>query len=315
MIVKQSLPWLKMLFAVRGSAITRTLPRILIITGFSVVVTVVEMRFGIDDRYSLTPTPFMLIGVALSIFLGFRNNAAYDRYWEGRKLWGRLVNTSRSFTRQVLTLIGPPIEGVGDEATVREFQDDLVRRTIAYAHALRHHLRDSDPMGDLARFLPESELEHLRTQKNVPIAILQGVGLRLRGAWKDGWISEYHLPVLEASLTELTDIQGGCERIKNTPVPFAYTVLTHRIVAFYCFFLPFGLVRDIGEVTPFVVFLISHAFFGLDEIGDEVEDPFGTEPQHLPLTALCRTIEVNLLQAIDERDVPELLQPVDGILL
>ncbi len=291
------------------------MPRILIITGFSVIVTVLEALSDIDDGYSLTPVPFTLIGLAVSIFLGFRNNASYDRYWEARKLWGRLVNTSRSFARQVLTLVGPPSDEIGSGRLVRAFQEDLVRRTVAYVHALRHHLRNSDPFPDLQRFLPEEELQHLRTQVNVPIAILQDIGLRLRGAWRDGWISEYHLPVLEASLTDLTDIQGGCERIKNTPIPFAYTVLTHRIVAFFCFALPFGLVRTVGALTPVVVLLISYAFFGLDEIGDQVEEPFGTEAQHLPLNALCRTIEINLLQAIDDDDVPQMLQPDDGILL
>ncbi len=315
MIGKQNLPWIRMLFAVRGSAITRTFPRILVITAFSVVVTVWEMLYQWDDRFSLTPVPFTLIGLAISIFLGFRNSAAYDRYWEGRKLWGRLVNTSRSFARQLLMLVGPPSDGIGDEGAVRGFQEDLIRHIIAYDHALRHHLRGSDPFPDLQRFLTEQELNHLKSQVNVPIAILQDVGLRLRGAWKDGWISEFHLPVLEASLTDLTDIQGGCERIKNTPIPFAYTVLTHRIVAFYCLALPFGLVRTVGELTPIVVLMISYAFVGLDEIGDEVEDPFGTDPQHVPLSALCRTIEINLLQAIDEREVPEMLQPQDGILL
>ncbi len=314
MIVKQNLSWLRLLFSVHGSSITRTFPRILMITAVSVLVTVIEMRYGIDDFYSLTPTPFMLIGVALGIFLGFRNNAAYDRYWEARKHWGQLVNTSRSLARQMHVLIGPRIDGVGDASAVRQFQEDFVERTIAFGHALRHHLRDSDPFDDLGRFLSEPELEFLRTQKNVPTGLLQDMGLRLRTAWKDGWISDYHLPVLEASLTSLTDILGACERIKNTPIPFSYTVLTHRIVAFYCFALPFGLVRTVVELTPVVVFLIAHAFFGLDEIGDEVEEPFGTDPSDLPLTTLCRTIEVNLLQAIGRSNVPELLQPVKGIL-
>ncbi len=314
MIVKQDLSWIRLLFSVHGSSITRTFPRILLITAFSVLVTGIELRYRIDDRYSLTSTPFTLIGVALSIFLGFRNNAAYDRYWEARKLWGQLVNTSRSFARQTLTLVNPPSDNEGEEAAVRQFQEDLVERSIAFVHALRHHLRNSDPFDDLRRFLSEPELEFLRTQKNVPTAMLQDMGLRLRTAWKDGWISDFHLPVLETSLVSLTDILGACERIKNTPIPFAYTVLTHRIVAFYCFALPFGLVRTVGELTPVVVLLISHAFFGLDEIGDEVEDPFGTEPQHLPLTTLCRAIEVNLLQSIGRHDVPELLQPVKGIL-
>ncbi len=141
------------------------------------------------------------------------------------------------------------------------------------------------------------------------------MGERIRWAWRLGWIDRYHLAILEDSLTTMTDIQGACERIKNTPIPFAYTILVHRIIAFYCFTLPFGILSSVGVLTPVVVFLISHAFLGLEEIGDEIEDPFGTADEQLPLTALCRTIEVNLRQHLDESPVPELLQPVDGVLV
>ncbi len=310
MIVKKYRSWLHMLFTIRGTSLTRTLPRILVITLFSVAVTITELYFGFET-YSLTVTPFSLIGVALAIFLGFRNNAAYDRYWEGRKLWGGLVNTSRSLTRQVTNLI------VHDEdpAALKDFHREIVYRIIAYVHALRHHLRDSSPHQDLEAFLPEEDLERLGSQKNIPLFLLRRIGERLHWAWQQGWIDTFHVTILENSLVSLTDIQGACERIKNTPIPFAYTVLTHRIVAFYCFTLPFGIIKTVGGLTPVVVFLISHAFFGLDDIGDEIEDPFGTDPQLLPLTTLSRTIEVNLLQHLDESPVPELLKPVDGVLV
>ncbi len=314
MIIKPKLTWVRMLFSLKGSSLSRTWPRITVITAFSIFVTWFEIHYKVDQQhFSLTTQPFTLIGLVLGIFLGFRNHAAYDRYWEGRKLWGRLVNASRSLARQALTLAQAG-QDESNPASCRHFQTDLIHRQIAYVHALRHHLRDTDSHEDLAPFLDPEERQQLQTQKNIPIAILQSMGERIRRAWDAGWISEYHLPVIEGTLTTLTDIQGGCERIKNTPIPWVYTVLTHRIVAFYCFFLPFGIIKDVQELTPLVVMLISHAFFGLDEIGDEIEDPFGTEPQHLPLTALCRTIEVNLRQALDEKEIPEMLKPVNGIL-
>ena len=182
-----------------------------------------------------------------------------------------------------------------------------------YAHALRHHLRDSDPFPDLGE-LPAAERAQLADPRNVPLAILQTIGRRMQWAWQQGWIRDYHLPVLEASLTELTAIQGGCERIKNTPLPFAYSVLLHQLVAFYCLLLPFGIVQEVGIMTPVVVLLISHAFLGLDELGDEIEEPFGTHPNDLPLSALSRTIEINLRQLAGERDVPPFLEPVDDVL-
>jgi len=191
----------------------------------------------------------------------------------------------------------------------------MVYRVIGFVHALRHHLRDSDPFQELASFLPPEELVSLRAARNVPLAILQTLGERSVWARRQGWVNDLLVPVMESSLTELTNLQSACERIKNTPIPFTYTVLSHRIVAFFCFFLPFGIVDTVGVFTPVVVFLVSHAFFGLDAIGEEVEDPFGLEPHNLPLTALSRTIEVNLRQLLGEDEVPPFLRPVDGVLM
>jgi putative membrane protein len=318
MIVKKKLTWLRMLFFFRWSSLDDTWPRIAVITAMSVVVTWVEMQTK-TTAYSLTPVPFSLIGLALSIFLGFRNNAAYDRYWEGRILWGGMVNIARSFTRQVTTLIVAPQQR--DDAAaesppwLNEFRRELVLRTIGYVHALRHHLRDSDPTAELEEYLPDGEHSALAGQKNVPLAVLQEQGQRLQQAWREGWLHDYHMGLMEESLTEITALQGGMERIKNTPIPFAYTVLIHRIVACYCFALPFGLVHTVGYLTPVVVMLISYAFMGLDVIGDEIEDPFSTAPHDLPLTAISRTIEVNLLQQIGETELPEIPVPQDDVLL
>ena len=310
MIVKHELSWMRLLFSYHGSALARTVRRIIVVTLFSVIVTTVQLLTKLE-AYSLTLTPFTLIGLALAIFLGFRNNAAYDRFWEGRILWGQMVNSARSFAREVLTLMNPP---PGDASAASDLQHQLVRKMIAYTHSLRHHLRGSDPFNELSNYLPDEEIELLRAEKNVPNAILLDIARRIADAAGNQWISDYHQGVIERTLTDISNVQGGCERIRNTPIPFTYTVLTHRIVAAYLFALPFGIVHTIGWLTPIVVLLISHAFLGLDDIGDEIDQPFGTEPQHLPLTALCRTIEVNLLQSIDAENIPKLLQPVDGIL-
>lgn len=268
---------------------------------------------------SLTTLPFTLIGVPLGIFLGFRNNTAYDRFWEGRKLWGSLVNTTRSFTRQVLCQIGPK---PGDPPLAREVEQELanlhrelVHGTVGYVHALRHHLRDTDPFSDLHGILPRAEVEQLGRELNRPIAILHKLGLRVRHAWLRGWIHDQHVPAFEGTLAALTDIQGGCERIKNTPIPASYTVLIHRIVAFYSFALPFGIVDSAGPWTPVVVLLIAHALFGLDAIGDEIENPFGFDENDLPLATLSRMIEVDLRQRLGEPSLPPLMLPRDGVAL
>lgn len=312
MIISDRPSWLRIVFTLRGSALSRTWPRLLLTTFLSVLVTLLYTRYDYF-HFDLTVTPFSLIGLALGIFLGFRNNTSYDRFWEGRKLWGRLVNASRSLTRQVLTLIGPrqPAAPPAELAAVRQ---RLVYRTIAYVHALRLHLRDQRAMDDLAPLLGGDELRALEIELNRPIALLQGYGDQLRALWDSGWVDTMHLPVLEASLTDLADIQGGCERIKSTPIPFSYTVLIHRIVAVYCVGLPFGIVSTVGNFTPLVVMMVAYAFFGLDTVGDEIEDPFGEDPNDLPLSALSRMIEVNLRQRLGETDLPPLHKPVDGVL-
>ena len=296
MIQRTGTSWLRTLTAVNGTALVQIWRRLLVVTGVAVLVTWLHLELRAFET-NLTTTPFTLIGLALSIFLGFRNNTSYDRFWEGRKLWGSLVNTSRSLTRQIFTLIQSH-----DPALRRE----LVYRVIAYVHALRLHLRDDTANADLRALLPESDLAGLREEQNRPIAILQQLGLRFRMLHDEGLIHALHLPVLEASLESMTDIQGGCERIKSTPIPFSYTVLIHRIVAVYCFFLPFGLVQTIGVLTPVVVALVSYAFFGLDAVGEQIEDPFGLDKNDLPLLLLCRTIETNLRQRLGETELPEL---------
>lgn len=308
MIIKRQLPWYRVVLSFHNSALAKTLPRTLAFTTFATLVTWLEMQAGYQG-YTLTLAPFTLIGLAISVFLGFRTNVAYDRYWEGRKLWGALVNVCRSFTRQTTIFIE-----AGDPQTNHQLARELSRRVIAFVYALKDQLRDSDPREELACYLPPEELKRLAGQKNIPLAVSGLLGDRLRELWKQGFIRDYHLPVFESSLTEMTSIQGGCERIKNTPVPFAYTALIHRIVGFYCLLLPFGIVRDVKWLTPVVVLMICHAFFGLDEIGDEIEEPFGEEPQHLPLAAITRTIEINLLQYVDEAEVPPMLEPIHDVL-
>jgi putative membrane protein len=327
-----------MLFSLKRGSLGETWPRILLATFVSLVVTLLVVDAG-QKWLKMTPVPFTILGVAISIFLGFRNTTAYGRFWEGRIQWGGLVNTSRTLTRQVLTLVGThfsesvpgrpggAVGSVRDEALgladpdpdpeVRTFHREVTLRLIAYVHALRHHLRGTDPTDDVSRYLTAAEVAGLAGQRNVPLAVLQGIGDRLLWARRRGWVHAYHAGLLEESLRELTNIQGACERIRNTPVPATYTILSHRLVVFFCFALPFGIVESAGHLTPFVVFLVSHAFFGMDAIGEEVEEPFGTHPHDLPLHQLSRLIEVNLLQMLGTPadQLPEIPKPVNDILL
>jgi putative membrane protein len=293
-------------FMFRGSALADIWPWLLVVFVISGGLIGLDSQFDIS-WLRLTLVPFSLVGLALSIFLGFRNNACYDRWWEARKLWGLLINHSRSFTRQALTLLS--------SAESADLKRELVRRHIAYVHALRLHLRRQDHWDELEPFLDADELEALGPERNKPIALLQRQAERLREAMDKGWIDRFHLPVLEGTLTTLTDIQGGCERIKNTPVPMSYTQLTHRIVGLYIGALPFGIVHDVGIMTPVVVVIVAYCFLGLDAVGTQIEDPFEEDPNDLPLAQISRMIENDLRQRIGDTDLRPELTPIRGVLL
>lgn len=181
MLVPSKITWWRLVFKYRGSELPRTKYRILGVVITSVLVTYLWRER--DWHPDLTPLPFTLVSVALGVFLGFRNNASYDRWWEGRKLWGALVNTSRSFARQILTMVGAQPDGAPvDDAAARALREELVRRVIAFAHALRPELRDDEDMSELAPLLPAAEIEALRNERNRPYAITQGTAERLSRA-------------------------------------------------------------------------------------------------------------------------------------
>jgi putative membrane protein len=298
--VQRSKSWLRAVIVFRGSALQRIWPRLLLTVAVAAAVTVLDVNLGLF-HVGLTTTPFALVGLALSIFLGFRNNTSYDRFWEGRKLWGRMVNVSRTLTRQILTLVSRK-----EDESVPARDRELTQRIIAYVHCLRMHLRDQPDHSELAGLLPEDELAALDSEWNRPNYLLQRLGDRFRELYDEGKIHAMHLAQLDDSLTEMTGVQGACERIKSTPIPFAYNVLIHRIVAMYCFALPFGLIQSTGMLTPLVVLFIAYAFFGLDAVGEQIEDPFGLDPNDLPLSHLCITIERNLRQRLGDTEIPAL---------
>ncbi|MCY1057926.1 bestrophin family ion channel [Nannocystis sp. SCPEA4] len=312
MIVTNRESWLHFVFAARGTTLSRIWRRLTVNVAFALVMTLGHMAYGWLDGRDVTPLPFTLIGFVLGIFLGFRINTAYDRYWEGRRLWGQLVNTCRTLARQIQTLVGA---GLGD-AALAERRRRLVYLVMAFPHALRMRLRGEEAMvGDLAAFVTPTELEQLRGERNRPNALVQRMAEQLDEAYRAELIHPMHLSLLHQSLTALTDIQGGCERIANTPIPFAYQVLLRRIVGAYCYALPFGVLSPLGLMTPVVVLMMSYAFYGLDALGDEIQDPFGSDPNDLPLSALCRTIEIDLRQRLGEAELPEPAQPHHGQLL
>ncbi len=196
-----------------------------------------------------------------------------------------------------------------------EPQRRQIYRAIGFVHALRLALLNQ-PMGDeLGPFFSPQELSEVQSKLNKPDSILLLMQRNLRESYDAKELSDYRFVRLTELVNKLSDIQGGCERIKATPIPHSYTILIHRIVAIYVFALPFGLVDTLHYLTPLVVMLVAYTFLGLDAVGDELEDPFGEDLNDLPLSTLSRMIEINLRQTLSETDVPAPMQPMDGHLL
>lgn len=298
MIVDGKRSWIRLLLSVRGTVLPRIWVRLTVTVAASVVMTALHAR-GDLRQASLTPLPFTLMGLALGIFLGFRNNTSYDRFWEGRKLWGGVVNATRSLCRKTLTLMAP-----FGESPPSDEQRAQVLRIAAFAHALRLHLRDQRDLERVAALLPAEDRGGIDRDPNLPAGILLSLGRGYSLASRAGRIDPVHLPAFEGDLAELTALAGGCERIKNTPIPFSYSALIHGLVAFYCFGLPFGIADTVGMTTPLVVALVAYAFFGLDAIGEEIEEPFGEHPNDLPLLQLSTAIEAELRARVGESVAP-----------
>jgi len=314
MIVRERPNALRLFLIMRGSILPSIWKSLAVTTLLAIAVTVIDKTLG-GIKPTLSPIPFTLMGLPLAIFLGFRNNAAYDRYWEGRKQWGELVLRSRSLARQCLSLLDSARPLIADTAAAATDPADartrMVRRAIAYAHALRHRLRSSDPGADVAPWLPADEWERIRTLPNLPHALMLEMGADLALCLRERRLDPMLAPLLDASFSSMTGVAAACERIRGTPIPFSYTLLLHRTAYMYCFLLPFGLVDTIGYLTPLVTALVAYTFFGLDALGDELEEPFGTSDNDLPLEAICRTIEIDLRTALGERDLPPQLLPVN----
>ncbi len=242
---------------------------------------------------------------ALAIFLGFRNSSAYDRWWEARKIWGGLVNDSRSWARQCVAWCGS-----------HELARELVHRHLAFVHGLALHLRArADLIDQIAPFLPEEEVSRLRSKPNVPAALLIEQGIRLAAARDADELEHFRHLRMDDMLVRLSDIHGKCERIKNTPVPRQYDEIPRTFVYFYGLVLPFGLAPAVGWASVVLCTVITGLFLLLERSGRVIENPFDGAIQDTPMTALSITIERDLRAALGE-PLPDPIEPDElGVLM
>ncbi len=253
--------------------------------------------------FEAPPLPLTLLGSALALFLGFRVNSAYQRWWEGRTLWGAMTNASRSLARMAVNYLG-------DE---RDLCRTLVLRQIAYVHALRHALRRQPQDADVHRFLSRGEASPALARSNVPNALLDGTGARIARAREAGLIDTILQSRMESVLIDIANAQGGMERLKNTPLPNQYRFVPAFFTRVLCVLLPIGLVETLGPATPVGSTVAGLMFLAALQIGEDLVDPFADTVHDVPLAAMCRTIEIDLLQAIGDT-APAPIGPVDGVL-
>jgi len=274
--------WLSHFFDIRGSMFKEIIGRVMLCVAWSAVVV------AIDKRYTDVNVPSLLhslVGPALGLLLVFRTNASYDRFWEGRKLWGGIVNE----TRNLIRLASVHLSGERD-ILVR-----LAQLTSDFAAASMHHLRGTKMPGLL-------EVQH------PPLYLATQMTGILKEGSRRGALNDIVLFSMDQNIQQLVDYLGGCERIRKTPLPFAYVVHLRRALVMYCFSLPFALVDSYGWATVLDTLLVAYIFFGIEEIGVEIEGPFGHDDNDLPLEDICATIQHNLLTMVElESAEPEVM--------
>lgn len=300
--------------------------------------------FGFETA-GLPFLPISLIGMVVAFFLGFKNNSSYDRLWEAQQTWGRIVNNSRNWASTVLHHIRNQLpENSSQEAELHLIRKELVYRQIAFTNALRYQLRMSNTRSktdtsrklvtqshletkksmrdELIPFLDESEISFLETKTNVAAHILNRQYARLTELNDLGILETTAKFEMAQVITENYRCQGECESIKLFPLPRQYSYFSKVFVWIFILLLPFGLLSEFEKASDTVVWLmipshilISWVFMVTEQIGDDSENPFENAINDIPMTAICRNIEIDLREFLGETELPSKLEPVNNILL
>lgn len=265
--------------------------------------------------------PLGILGTAVSLFLSFRNNAAYDRWWEARKIWGGIVNTSRTFGIQVQTYINENTVKSEYKSTISNLHTTLIYRHLAYINALRLTLRSQKEefKQELHELLSENELNDILAKANKPTQINNQQAKYIRSILKDELKDNFQVIEMMKTLEELYTLQGKCERINNTPFPIYYDFLIRIFLFIFVTFLPLNLIGAFDEISVSigynidwlmipVAMIVALMFEVIERAGYYTETPFKNQHQDIPMSALCRTIEIDLREMLGETDIPKPLE-------
>ncbi|MCU0341556.1 MAG: hydrogenase [Spirosomaceae bacterium] len=272
------------------------------------------------EKVSLPFSVAAILGSALAIFLAFRNNNSYNRWWEARTIWGSIINNSRIFARQIIANADNATAiGKAEQRTVDAYKKELIYRQIAFAHALRLHLRLENKWEGLQHLLSEKEYAELLTKNNKPNFLLLNQGNRIKEGMRTEILGAFDNISLEPTLAGFNNFQGACERIKNTPLLRQYHFFTKLFLLVFMAILPFSLIADFNKMgVPALMIplsiLVSFVFGVMGKVGEVNEDPFENRITDVPMTAMCNTIERDLKEMLGEMDLPPKLEVEDGFI-
>lgn len=286
MIVREHPSALKLFFVVQGSVVPQIIAKIISIALFSVLVMVLDQYVIALPHISIAAMG--IFGIALSLFLGFRNNAAYDRWWEARKLWGTLIGDVRNLARHMHVFIGKG-----------EDRAQILSCAVAFAHLHRGFLRSADVRADIEPWIGADKADAMIALKNPADAAMRTMADQIGALANDDTINVAGQMVLSQTMSSMALAQAGCERIFTTPLPFVYSLLVRRTTYLYCWLLPFALIEAAGWFAPVFAAVVAYVFFGLQAVTNELEHPFRNVQNGLPLDAMCRTIEISVSEALD----------------
>ena len=265
------------------------------------------LKLSLGEYLPLIPLQLpTILGSSIALLLAFKTSQSYDRWWEARKIWGAIANDSRTLVLQVRTF-------VADEYSLPGPPDSplktMAHRQIAWCYCLGQSLRGLDPTAGLANHLSEQDLAYLQPHANKPLALLALHADQLKDLLQQQAINAYQQVQLDATLVRLCDSMGQAERIKTTVFPVSYRLLVHFFIYLFLMTLSLGLVKTIGLWEIPVLLTTASSFFLLERTARYLQDPFNNKPNDTPVTAIARTVEINLKQLLQEPDVPAPLAP------
>jgi len=280
--------WIDLIFHSYGKQVMKTLlPALLFMGTFTAVICYIFLEHIEPNHFPSSTSAHSLLGIVLGLFLVFRTNSAYDRWWEGRRLWGGLVNSTRNLALKLNAVLPK-------ESADRKWFAQMINN---FVFVTKESLRDSVDYTEL-EFSDDELLRQLKKAAHKPNCIASALYKRTEDLFKSNALTGFHLTNLDKELKDFVDLMGACERIKRTPIPYSYTMYIKKFIFIYIITLPFGFITTFGYFTIPTVILISYILLSVELIAEEIEDPFGKDINDLPTDELCDKIKANVQEIL-----------------